>query len=129
MRISDWSSDVCSSDLVIAAANECPVRIAALIYDPSDIAGDGRDAPQIDSVICFDAAITRRAGIGPGERLERHFHSLISRRPGSSDRENLSWSERRVRQMRKVSVRSDARIVANREAIQDRKSKRLNSSH
>src|SRR3546814_4202891 len=71
---------------VIAAANECPVRIAALIYDPSDIAGDGRDAPQIDSVICFDAAITRRAGIGPGERLERHFHSLISRRPGSSDR-------------------------------------------
>src|SRR3546814_4364522 len=91
MRISDWSSDVCSSDLVIAAANECPVRIAALIYDPSDIAGDGRDAPQIDSVICFDAAITRRAGIGPGERLERHFHSLISRRPGSSDRENLSW--------------------------------------
>src|SRR3546814_1621232 len=80
MRISDWSSDVCSSDLVIAAANECPVRIAALIYDPSDIAGDGRDAPQIDSVICFDAAITRRAGIGPGERLERHFHSLISRR-------------------------------------------------
>src|SRR3546814_1710750 len=121
MRISDWSSDVCSSDLVIAAANECPVRIAALIYDPSDIAGDGRDAPQIDSVICFDAAITRRAGIGPGERLERHFHSLISRRPGSSDRENLSWSERRVRQMRKVSERSDARI--------DRKSTRQNSSH
>src|SRR3546814_10209220 len=76
-----------------------------MIYGPSYIAGDGRDAPQIDSVICFDAAITRRAGIGPGERLERHFHSLISRRPGSSDRENLSWSERRVRQMRKVSVR------------------------
>src|SRR3546814_21002548 len=75
------------------SANECPVRIAALIYDPSDIAGDGRDAPQIDSVICFDAAITRRAGIGPGERLERHFHSLISRRPGSSDREILSWSK------------------------------------
>src|SRR3546814_20669804 len=92
---------------VIAAANECPVRIAALIYDPSDIAGDGRDAPQIDSVICFDAAITRRAGIGPGERLERHFISLISNRTGSSDRENLSCLERCVCHYREGAERGD----------------------
>src|SRR3546814_15186233 len=91
---------------VIAAANECPVRIAALIYDPSDIPGDGRDAPQIDSVICFDAALTRRAGIGPGERLERHFHYLILRRSGPSTRDNLSRSELRVRKMRQVLRRS-----------------------
>src|SRR3546814_10532735 len=71
------------------SANECPVRIAALIYDPSDIAGDGRDAPQIDSVICFDAAITRRAGIGPGERLERHFHSLIRSEEHTSELQSL----------------------------------------
>src|SRR3546814_9449135 len=30
MRISDWSSDVCSSDLARARANECPLGAAAL---------------------------------------------------------------------------------------------------
>src|SRR3546814_1619563 len=84
MRISDWSSDVCSSDLRAMAANL--------------VVGDAhrdRGAPVVDRDEHRDAAadlllqpVDRPAqflGIEPVDHLrqERHIADLLDRRPGS----------------------------------------------
>src|SRR3546814_1810380 len=69
MRISDWSSDVCSSDLVLAAAlDQAFDRDAGVAHRRGDF-GEDADAVLDDQadVMFADA----RAGIGGGRRVER----------------------------------------------------------
>src|SRR3546814_3801174 len=56
MRISDWSSDVCSSDLVLGSA-------AAILHRPPALAGAG-DRP--DPLVPDDVVDAELAGIGLG---------------------------------------------------------------
>src|SRR3546814_19028492 len=60
MRISDWSSDVCSSDLKGAA-------LVAVDANPIDAAWDGQPAPSDAVVTVHDAAL---AGQGAVEKRE-----------------------------------------------------------
>src|SRR3546814_3023769 len=58
MRISDWSSDVCSSDLPVVRAffDEPSFTVSYVVHDP-----ETRAAAIIDSVLDFDVASGRTA--------------------------------------------------------------------
>src|SRR3546814_18147227 len=49
MRISDWSSDVCSSDLLLFSLSSCPpsIALASSNHGGGDFAGRGRSAGYI----------------------------------------------------------------------------------
>src|SRR3546814_2704716 len=70
MRISDWSSDVCSSDLVVAAGVCCQLRQghrgAPLVVMPAVTAGDQGNA------IPGPGLPARESGGKAGERPPRH---------------------------------------------------------
>src|SRR3546814_8825669 len=112
MRISDWSSDVCSSDLDgrdqrAVGADECACAYFRAVFQEAVIvAGDG---PRADVGVGPDAGVADIAQvIGLCARAERcglHLHEI-----------------------------ADARLLADHRArpqagIRDRKSTRLNSSH
>src|SRR3546814_18533550 len=48
MRISDWSSDVCSSDLTDSARKNAPVRATPIVLLPREFAGCWQSAPDIE---------------------------------------------------------------------------------
>src|SRR3546814_1381253 len=84
MRISDWSSDVCSSDLVgasagIAAADDPMAYDAQALFAAAGAAlhsakQAGRDTVRIaDPFQAHAAAIARIARIGRRAGYERHF--------------------------------------------------------
>src|SRR3546814_13451587 len=58
MRISDWSSDVCSSDLLNALAGDHPGRLHALPLDVADPKSHAPLAPELP------------LALGDGERLD-----------------------------------------------------------
>src|SRR3546814_16239001 len=78
MRMSDWSSDVCSSDLVSADSNE-PAR--------SRLAAGGFEIPPVDDVAraAWDAVHGERVHVPVGKmakrlsRLARYFPGLIAK--------------------------------------------------
>src|SRR3546814_15469034 len=61
MRISDWSSDVCSSDLAVAAAGRRRARAAS-----PGVAGDGRPERAGAGEAGAERARAEGAGAGPG---------------------------------------------------------------
>src|SRR3546814_3194823 len=66
MRISDWSSDVCSSDLLLSIESRdlgCDIRVKAVIGEPFAIAVDGnamRRSGQPHAVGCLSVNDFRR---------------------------------------------------------------------
>src|SRR3546814_8730101 len=107
MRISDWSSDVCSSDLVVVAfGTQRRLQAADVIF---------RAAPEAD---------------GGGGRLIRKRHQL---RGGAQQVQQARFVE--TLELGLVSnaaiggLRAAASIVISRPDQLDRKSTRLNSSH
>src|SRR3546814_7495832 len=100
MRISDWSSDVCSSDLT-AAGNV--IKVADLVDD---------DAAKRDRV----AAALK----SPNARDDRDFVDIIIALGMAKEGFDWIWCEHALT----VGYRSSLT-----EIIQDRKSTRLNSSH
>src|SRR3546814_2521190 len=108
MRISDWSSDVCSSDLVAAALDE--------------EAGDAAGAEQREGGVERDMAV----GVG------RHLRHLDAGLPIGLEAGRLVALV--GHQQRRVLGRARHQVMGERQpqaAIdhQDRKSTRLNSSH
>src|SRR3546814_9079844 len=78
MRIRDWSSDVCSSDLVLAGCAERTMHLVgeqvALEPDPSRRLGRGRNiAAGVDKVGCL-----RRLHMAAEDRSEEHTSELQS---------------------------------------------------
>src|SRR3546814_2155431 len=71
MRISDWSSDVCSSDLLCTRAalsrfnDAAPVRLLSTVLT----SGSDREWAEFDRHLCRKAAIKAydEAGIGPSD--------------------------------------------------------------
>src|SRR3546814_4089423 len=101
MRISDWSSDVCSSDLLVDR-DEADARIAQPRRDRAD-AGDN----------------IPRGAAAPRCRREREIVDIIAirlRRDGAEQAVELRWLP-------------EHRRMADDVAHEDRKSTRLNSSH
>src|SRR3546814_9757546 len=108
MRISDWSSDVCSSDLYLVVA--IPMR-ATLAADRHVL---GMIAPRERARLVGPVADGNAVPVGAAHRL----HSAIAGLPRGERRHRL------CRTIIAVGVRIDA--LRNEE---DRKSTRLNSSH
>src|SRR3546814_2568070 len=101
MRISDWSSDVCSSDLGLLTAGE------AHVAGQGEFAADAGGAPA-----------NRRNGHNRGTREARQ-HVRQRLQPGRTGRQGSRLLER-----------SEEVVVGQEEALDgDRKSTRLNSSH
>src|SRR3546814_15863586 len=87
MRISDWSSDVCSSDLAVAGPRE---------RDLLDVSGDrGGVAGLVGHRDVADAG-------GPADRVERARAGELSQYPGLAPQDRKS-----VVQGKSVSVRVD----------------------
>src|SRR3546814_13190131 len=61
MRISDWSSDVCSSDLLTDLNSRIPVVIEPAHYK-AVLAGDNTDWPKLEY-------LTSTSSISPGDRV------------------------------------------------------------
>src|SRR3546814_8469180 len=114
MRISDWSSDVCSSDL----AN---YRVADP-YLKWHVAQDAVNQGAAVVLTSVDAA--RRAGIAPGKHVYLHGYAAFQDRL-VSERIDLSRS-RAIEAALQSALNMAGKAVA---AIKDRKSTRLNSSH
>src|SRR3546814_2792679 len=106
MRISDWSSDVCSSDLPGAGFSGRPDKLAMLPRRCARLAGDAGAA--------LGAAATRRAARRNLPARGRALYGLLSLRGMERFPDGALWSE-----------------LADRNALdeEDRKSTRLNSSH
>src|SRR3546814_4221140 len=101
MRISDWSSDVCSSDLdtvIVAGGIEVVPAGAGTIGYLQTIARHSRRL----AAICNGAFILAQAGLLDGRRATTH------------------WASARLLRERFPAVKVDE---------EDRKSTRLNSSH
>src|SRR3546814_13671551 len=67
MRISDWSSDVCSSDLLVATAGRCVLRVVDHLAHIIDTGvRRGVDFQQVDEATFVDFLARRAdaAGIG-----------------------------------------------------------------
>src|SRR3546814_5705809 len=99
MRISDWSSDVCSSDLIIGGSGPAPVAGIAIPDHPDIDRGAGRDLGRI-AAIEVELELSRQrivghrrspdAGVKPAymgkrqRRLQRDFLDRKSTRLNSS---------------------------------------------
>src|SRR3546814_5910522 len=119
MRISDWSSDVCSSDLQ-RFVTRADVHAAALVFGAVHARGRITAAGAVDRLQSLDA----RAKIG-GHRVERgvlvgKFGVAADGRDGDAEQ---AGSRRRTRLETPVAVPIFG------EQRRDRKSTRLNSSH
>src|SRR3546814_4289847 len=105
MRISDWSSDVCSSDL--------PGRKSSLPKQPGVLAPSARLSAPWSWIDAGDSAKTCSASIDPAFPAPPDARRIVSA-PGNRDRLYLQ--------------QYDA-LAAKLSAQADRKSTRLNSSH
>src|SRR3546814_987603 len=112
MRISDWSSDVCSSDLVV---------------------GIGDDAQPRNRVVCL-----ARAEQAPGDlgRLaEADGQQAGGQRVEAAGMAGLACAEQVAHPLQRLVGTQAARLVEQQDAVEaaepgtDRKSTRLNSSH
>src|SRR3546814_10829749 len=103
MRISDWSSDVCSSELLLG------VRGAGRSTLRGEVVDDDADIAAIDPAEAGDLAVARRAG-----------HVLLedSRRAEQPDLQEAALVHQGGKPLLGVQL-----------AALDRKSTRLNSSH
>src|SRR3546814_8169836 len=115
MRISDWSSDVCSSDLVVACGDptevfdtaegifdEVPATVAVLIVSDGSLAvaairNDGAGAilaqgrPQPVCVVALvDEQVAHRSGAFEQCRCSLHIADIASRQDRKSTRLNSS---------------------------------------
>src|SRR3546814_15964947 len=86
MRISDWSSDVCSSDLLIAADKAAPYLMrrtedVARETFAFGIASDVRPAPAVGRRI--SRAATHAEHIGAGSEQEKGGHAEDEDRPAA----------------------------------------------
>src|SRR3546814_11213241 len=98
MRISDWSSDVCSSDLCEAGDAAWPLAPVRRTSGQADAQGAGTDCGHA-------ASVQGRAGAG-FQKPE------LTRSDGSEDRKSVVWGK-------SVSVRADSggrRIITKRNA-------------
>src|SRR3546814_12549303 len=68
MRISDWSSDVCSSDLALDVARE-PLPVLALVREEAGLVRAGRVGAEADAVLADDRR-RRVAGARAVPRLD-----------------------------------------------------------
>src|SRR3546814_6870468 len=89
MRISDWSSDVCSSDLM---------RDGFTHFD------EEAEVQAFDDVL-FPLALGREAEVAPG------FATAIVTSAGGHERRNASWAEARTRYDVGPGVRSETDIA------------------
>src|SRR3546814_9716635 len=112
MRISDWSSDVCSSDL-------------AHTVDGDVVAG--RIAAQVNAVAIAAAAFASAEGDARNgaERVAQREQVLLADRLGGNDGDRLRRVEDRGGGLRRLDA-VDLRAFLDR---RDRKSTRLNSSN
>src|SRR3546814_17721710 len=101
MRISDWSSDVCSSDLLIAADKAAPYLMrrtedVARETFAFGIASDVRPAPAVGRRI--SRAATHAEHIGAGSEQEKGGHAEDRDRPAAhlapGQIGRASWRER-----------------------------------
>src|SRR3546814_12668857 len=74
MRISDWSSDVCSSDLQSAAGTEIQSLLLDCEGDPEALAPAGLRFVDVESVGC-----TQRSR-PEAERLDRTYRALLGQK-------------------------------------------------
>src|SRR3546814_985546 len=115
MRISDWSSDVCSSDLPQNDRRQGALDLWRRSRDPE---GHHRKRPGSRRMMYLTAGLHRALSIRP--------HEIARIAPGAT----LDWAAyvnriaRGAAALRALGLRRDDRLV-----ILDRKSTRLNSSH
>src|SRR3546814_4462728 len=110
MRISDWSSDVCSSDLVKADLAVWPLRFVAT----------GNDLAAVQQKIVNDT------------RLVQEFLATNGFPPEAFEGQSLQVVDRLAQQYQQGEVESRfiiAQTITLRSGDVDRKSTRLNSSH
>src|SRR3546814_1228932 len=101
MRISDWSSDVCSSDLVLGSLQ------AQLVGDQAELAKLAQSDPA--QWVAKNAEFQQR--YADYQRAVQERQSLAGRMTADQDAKQSEW------------------VKADREALKDRKSTSLNSSH
>src|SRR3546814_5755126 len=114
MRISDWSSDVCSSDLLRAQANAFIIAVDDQVDHAADrVRTPGRRSAAGDDVDIFD-------------HDRRHGIQIVGHQAPAVDQEKRTLVAETANIDRKTAG-SDVR--ARRYGRLDRKSTRLNSSH
>src|SRR3546814_9933642 len=107
MRISDWSSDVCSSDLYVA--------------------GDQVERSQV-ARYRVESNVFRHMGRRPDRRIDDDLLAVVQGETKPEPRlMNCEGDKRRAH--RQTDQQHRAQLVAMRQAPLDRKSTRLNSSH
>src|SRR3546814_3127324 len=118
MRISDWSSDVCSSDLAAACRSEAIVagRESGAAVDP--------DPGPVDEAIDFRALEPWRQF-----RAEGEFEGTGKTPVAAEQRGVEGASIVRPAHRQPLITRQPVRAILPRHAQADRKSTRLNSSH
>src|SRR3546814_2901351 len=150
MRISDWSSDVCSSDLATAVAGLMPEGLDRIFFTNSG-------SESVDTALKIALAYHRARGEGQRTRLigrERGYHGVgfggisvggispnrktfsgallpgVDHLPHTHDlsrnahtRGKTAWGEHLSDELERIVALHDASTIA------DRKSTRLNSSH
>src|SRR3546814_17171663 len=92
MRISDWSSDVCSSDLVEGA--ETLARQIQRIAGPGRKLADRRHVEFQRALQAQRVGIARRAVEGEGHRRRFDLHGDVGRLAGHEQIGKASWRER-----------------------------------
>src|SRR3546814_2824471 len=112
MRISDWSSDVCSSDLTQLARATTTATASAPLEQPTT-----PKQPALEAETCDDAA--RKAAAATDDKPARSWAKRMQRRTTTSYRLTLS----------RPQIGAYAPDVQLSIGMRDRKSTRLNSSH
>src|SRR3546814_1062058 len=114
MRISDWSSDVCSSDLAIAAlqAYDWPGNVRQLrnVIERTIILAPGSRIGCIEIDMLPPEILNEQASLAPGEAVKAIMGTPL-------------------REARETFEREYLRVQIRRFSGKDRKSTRLNSSH
>src|SRR3546814_2550767 len=131
MRISDWSSDVCSSDLVVLRGDDQAARI---LVDAVDDAGprDAADARKLSRAMVEQRVDERAVEIARGG-VDDHAGGLVDDDqmlilPGDDEIEVLRGVMRRGGAGKAQAQRCGRRSFGG-GVPADRKSTRLNSSH
>src|SRR3546814_2283567 len=120
MRISDWSSDVCSSDLYRAQAQQARAQIAATLAGADTIRSQVTEQDSSIRQARAQLAAKRAALDLANEQLARYRPLAAT---GAEPREKLQQYETQAQQAHADFVAAQAAVSA------DRKSTRLNSSH
>src|SRR3546814_2622264 len=143
MRISDWSSDVCSSDLGRAAAAERSGERWNLQEkeEAERVKGQCLDSGHADVIIFRDGGDDRLARLGQKQcqhERENDQHQIVDARPKPGKEiaargleqkgGNKKRTDKRKKPERKQAERTDDEADG-RAKQRDRKSTRLNSSH